>query len=263
MSTVPAIKELVEIITTSAKNILLPAFGKVSSHAKADGSLVTQADLDMHTQVETSLRQRYPDIRFLSEEMPAEIQQRLMRSNEPLWVLDPLDGTSNFAYGIPIFAVSLALLQDGEVKLGIVYDPVREECFSVRSGEKSQINGQDIPLPVVPDSLDKTMAIIDFKRLPAHLSDRIVNDMPYASQRSFGSGALDWCWLAAGRGHIYLHGRQNVWDYVAGQMILKHAYGDCCTLEGGPVFHGQLNASSVVAATTPALYQDWRSYIIG
>ena len=76
---------------------------------------------------------------------------------------------------------------------------------------------------------------IDFKRLDGPLATRLATEIPYASQRSFGSVALDWCWLAAGRCHIYLHGRSHLWDYAAGELILAEAGGYSCTLDGEPV----------------------------
>lgn len=254
--------EIVEIIKNGARDIILPAFGKVQASIKADGSLVTQADLDMSQHIKSVLAERWPNIVFLSEEMTPEQHAALMKTSKPLWVLDPLDGTTNFASGIPVFAVSLALIENGTVKFGVVYDPVRDECFTAEKGKPAQLNGTDICKPVVPENFQQSVAVIDFKRLSLALRQKIIAEVPYRSQRNFGSGALDWCWLAIGRGHIYLHGRQNAWDYIAGQMILQQAHGQCCTLEGQAVFDGKLSASSVIAAATPELFEQWRSYLI-
>jgi len=255
------VSELVEIIKQGGKEILLPAFGKVTAQTKADGSLVTQADLDMNCYVEGRLKAEWPHILFLSEEMSAQDHKALLETKQPLWIFDPLDGTTNFANAIPIFSVSLALVEDGKVSFGIVYDPIRDECFTAEAGKKSQLNGEEILKPSTPSKLQDTVAIIDFKRLSDSLASKIVKKIPYTSQRSFGSGALDWCWLAIGRGHIYLHGRQNVWDYIAGQMILQQAHGKACSLEGESVFNGQFKANSVVAATTTELFEQWRNWI--
>lgn len=257
----PEINELISIIKQNAQEILIPLFGKVQARQKADGSLVTQADLSMSKQVGDALSEKWPDIRFLSEEMSQQEQDMLINSKQELWILDPLDGTTNFANGIPFFAVSLGYINSGKLQLGIVYDPIRDECFTTQHEKASQLNARDIPIPSVPESLAETVAVIDFKRLGKDLRTRIIDEIPYTSQRSFGSGALDWCWLALGRGHIYLHGRQNVWDYIVGQAVLSGAHGTCCNLAGEDVFNGQLKPNSAVAAATPALFEQWCSWL--
>lgn len=257
----PALEELIKIVRENAREILLPAFGQVQARTKADGSLVTKADLDMSQRIQEILQEKYPAVEFLSEEMSHEEHLALIKTSKPLWILDPLDGTTNFANGIPFFAVSLALIENAEVKFGIIYDPIRDECFTAEKNQPSRCNGELISRPVVPEKLKDCVATIDFKRLTLDLRTKIVEEIPYTSQRSFGSGALDWCWLAMGRGHIYLHGRQNVWDYIVGQMILQQAHGKCCKLDGAVVFSGEFKASSAVAAATPELFEQWCDWL--
>ena len=105
------------------------------------------------------------------------------------------------------------------------------------------------------------MALVDFKRLPRTLASRLSTSPPYGSQRNFGSCALEWVWMAAGRGHICLHGGQQLWDYAAGALIMREAGGFCCTLDGQPVFQGGLEPRSVVSALDPALFQRWCEWI--
>ncbi|MDH5182088.1 MAG: inositol monophosphatase family protein, partial [Gammaproteobacteria bacterium] len=175
--------------------------------------------------------------------------------------LDPLDGTSNFAAGIPYFAASLALIREGRVVLGLVYDPVRDECFSAIRGEGVWLN--DAPLlPAGNLPIQPGIGIVDFKRLPAELAARLAVSPPFKSQRSFGSVALDWCWLAAGRGHVYLHGRQNLWDYAAGNLIFEQAGGYACTLEGEPVFDLSLRPRSAVAALDQTFFTNWCDWLL-
>lgn len=229
---------------------------------KSDHSLLTAADLQLQSSLEELLRNHWPRIAFLGEEMSAEQQLQLWDNNsEGLWCLDPLDGTGNFAMGIPFYAVSLALVCEHKVELGIVYDPVRRECFSAIRGQGAMLNGEPLQAPTAPDSLADTTAIVDFKRLPVALAKRLAAENPYRSQRSFGSVALDWCWLAAGRGHVYLHGRQRVWDYGAGRLILHEAGGLDCTLEGDAPALASLKPRSAVAALDPGLFQQWRQWL--
>src|SRR5690606_12906787 len=127
-----------------------------------------------------------------------------LNSGEALWCLDPIDGTSNFASGMPFFSISLALIEKGEVTLGVVYDPVMNECFSAKKGAGAWLNGQRLNAEISGLALNQTLAIIDFKRLPKSLCQRLVDEKPYGSQRSLGSIALELCWLAAGRAQLYL-----------------------------------------------------------
>ena len=193
--------------------------------------------------------------------MSAAEQERLLESDEPVWCLDPLDGTSNYSAGIPFYSVSLALLQQGQVQLGVVYDPNRNECFAARRGEGATLNGERLTLPDSGVPLNQATGLIDFKRLPAELASRLVTDLPYASQRSFGSVALDWCWLATGRCHVYLHGRQNIWDYAAGNLIFHEAGGQSCTLQGETVFVNALQPRSAVAAIDSRLFREWCDWL--
>jgi myo-inositol-1(or 4)-monophosphatase len=103
--------------------------------------------------------------------------------------------------------------------------------------------------------------MIDLKRLPAALASHLAADPPYKSQRSFGAVALDWCWLAAGRGHLYLHGQQKLWDYAAGQLVLQEAGGKAVTLEGQPVFAPRLESRSTVAALNPEIFHAWLAWL--
>ncbi|MGD2137801.1 MAG: inositol monophosphatase family protein [Gammaproteobacteria bacterium] len=252
---------LEDIIVPAAREELLPRFARVDRGHKRDGSVLTEADLTMQARVAGRLLEQWPDTVFLGEEMTAAEQARLLASERPVWCLDPLDGTSNFVAGIPYFCVSLALLRQGAVVLGMVYDPVREECFAADREQGARLNGQSLSVPASGVELGQATGVIDFKRLDAALAVRLVTDMPYASQRSFGSVALDWCWLAAGRGHIYLHGRSSVWDYAAGNYIFQAAGGYASTLDGEPVFTQALKPRSAVAAVDRPLFTAWTKWL--
>ena len=252
---------LQDMIIPAAREELLPRFARVAREHKVDGSVITEADLAVQDRIAGELLQQWPDTVFLGEEMTAGEQAHLLTSDKPVWCLDPLDGTSNFAAGIPYFSVSLALLQRGKVLLGLVYDPLRDECFVASRDEGALLN--DKPLSVKESGLElkQTTALIDFKRLDNALATRLVCEIPYASQRSFGSVALDWCWLAAGRCHIYLHGRSKIWDYAAGSFIFNTAGGYSASLDGEPVFTQQLTPRSSVAAVDRHLFDAWTDWL--
>ncbi len=220
----PELADLQRLVRDAARAELLPRFAAVTRHVKTDGSLVTEADHAMQQRMQRELAARWPAYAFLGEEMAGDEQERLTRETvRGLWCLDPLDGTSNFAAGIPFFAVSLALLLDGRPALGLVYDPVRDECFMARQGEGAQ--------------------------------------PPYGSQRNFGSSSLEWCWLADGRFHLYLHGGQKLWDYAAGWLILSEVGGYSATLDGEEVFALGLAPRSVVAARDSRLFSSWQAWL--
>ena len=149
----------------------------------------------------------------------------------------------------------------GEPELGGVYDPVRRECFWPRRGGGAWLNEERLGAARPPVTLKQAVGIIDFKRLSAELAQRLATQSPYSSQRSFGSVALDWCWLAAGRGDVYLHGKQNIWDYAAGSLLLNEAGGHACTLAGEAVYRAEITPRSAVAALDGALFEEWRAWL--
>lgn len=258
----PTLAQLREAVLPVARQQLLPRFTRVGATLKTDGSIVTEADLACQRSIVAALVARWPQIPVLGEEMEPLQQQRLLDgAAEGLWCLDPLDGTSNFAAGIPYFALALAYIRRGQVQLGLVYDPVRDECYSAEHGQGAWLNGASLCSRATGLTLERCVAMVDFKRLAPALATRLVCAPPYASQRNFGSSALDWCMLAAGRGQLYLHGRQNLWDYAAGSLILAEAGGRAETLQGEPVVNVSLQPRSVVATLDPALFGPWREWI--
>lgn len=257
----PHLDEVVALVRTAADEELAGRFRATSRALKADGTFVTEADVAMQRRLHQELTQRWPHYLFLGEEMEEAEQQRLMDAGRGLWCLDPLDGTSNFAAGLPFFSASLALIVEGEVVLGVVYDPMRRECFSAQRGAGAWCDGARLQTRPAGVTLAQSIAVIDFKRLPSELTTRLASQPPYSSQRSFGSVALDWCWLAAGRFHVYLHGRQGLWDYAAGCLILAEAGGHAVALDGEPVYRGSLARRSVAAALDGEMFKAWRDWL--
>lgn len=259
------IQQVIALIKSAAIEELLPRFPtavqSIDSQQKIDGSVVTAADLAMQNRLVNELKSISPDAVLLSEEMTAEEQQATLDADRPVWCLDPLDGTSNFAAGIPYYAVSLSLIYHRKVIMGVVYDPLRDECFFADENTPAQLNQHTLNLSSSVTELKRAIAIIDFKRLSKELAAKLATEQPFASQRNFGASALDWCWLAAKRGHLYLHGKQNIWDYSAGQYIFEKAGGISCTLDAEALFVNKLVGRSAVAAITPGLMQGWKDWL--
>jgi len=252
---------LEQILVKAGDNLILPNFTKADRNYKDDGSIVTEADIRVQEFIQDQLMKVYPEIKFLGEEMPESEQRAMFIGKDSFWCLDPIDGTSNFAAGLPFFSTSLALISDGKVVAAIVYDPVRRECFSSTDDAPAVLNGQSMSKHAEDIDLSKALAMVDFKRLVPKLRARLVKDLPFASQRSLGSVALEWCWLAAGRFHVYLHGRQKAWDYAAGAFIFSKTAGEACTLQGEDILNPNWVAKSAVAAKNPELFKKWCDYL--
>lgn len=249
-----------KLLRTSAERFILPRFHTVGANRKPDGSIVTSADIDSQNFLRDMLAARYPDIPLLGEEMSHAEQARLLQEADMLWCLDPLDGTSNFAAGVPVFGISLALLQGGRSMLGWVYDPVRAELFSAAQGAGAYMDGVPLAARQAP-KLRHCVGVVDYKRLSRPLALRLINERPFHSQRNFGASVLEWCWLAAGRYHFYLHGAQQLWDRAAGALILYEAGGRATQLNGDDLREGDLPPRPILATLDPQLHESWRRWL--
>lgn len=249
------------IVENSAQSSLIPIYQQSVANYKDDGSIVTDADLAMQSALAEALAANYPEVRMLSEEISTEEQLAAMTSGSDYWCLDPLDGTTNYHATLPIFSVSLALVSNGEIVLAIVYDPLRGEFFSALRDQGIWLNNIKIKPPIQPKTLSRSVAFIDFKRLPVGLSQQLVGKPVYKSQRNIGSCALEWAWLAAGRVQLIIHGSEKLWDYAAGCLLLAEAGGISETHNGEAVFIESLDTRSVIAASNPALFYQWSDWL--
>jgi myo-inositol-1(or 4)-monophosphatase len=252
-----------EVLRRAAREHIMPRFNATRADRKCDGSVVTAADVESQRSICEALQALHPGIPILGEEMSRTEQEAAMASNEstPLWCLDPLDGTSNFAAGVPVFGISLAYVVKRRPQQAWVYDPVREELFTAARQMGAYLNGVRLEFRPAP-SLERAVGVVDFKRLPRAMAQRVVSEMPFHSQRNFGSSAIEWCWLAAGRFHFYLHGGQQFWDLAAGCLILEETGGVARNFAGDPLGQlGQLAPQSVLAALDPRLEAEWRAWL--
>ena len=241
---------------------LLPRFKQIGYSLKPDGSVITEADLAVDNFLHTELTQRWPGVNFLSEEMDAADQQALIDdTSKPFWCIDPLDGTSNYVAGVPIFGICIALIDNGKPVYGLIYDPVQDECFYAIRGKGAWLNGRRLKPRKLEFGMERAIALVDFKRLQSPLRERLVSNPPYASQRNVGSCALEWAWMAARRGHLYLHGGQKLWDMSAGLLILEEAGGFSETLDGENTFKCSLEPRSVLASPYESLFNEWRAWL--
>jgi len=263
----PDIEKLKLLVKAAAKEELLKDFGHSEFEYKEDGSVITPADLAMQNRLEHELKLHWPMYDILGEEMTEQqqlsvIQNSVTGKSSGYWCIDPLDGTSNYAVGLPFFAVSIALIIDGQQQVGLIYDPIRDEMFTAITGEGTYLNDDRIDHTHTKLTGNKpVVAEIDLKRLPKSLAVKLVSESIFASQRNIGSSAIDWCWMAAGRFDVYLHGGQKMWDYAAGSLIFKEAGGQSISLDNDDVFRGQLEVRSVLASHDSNLFDYWYQWI--
>ncbi|GGP22997.1 phosphatase [Silvimonas iriomotensis] len=261
MSDLELLTRICDLARDVAAREVMPRFLKVASGRKHDGSTFTEADLAS----QAALVKGLPEIincPVLGEEMTHAEQLALLENNpDGLWIVDPIDGTTNFVHGLPYFAISIALMRQGRSALGVVYLPVLDECYYAAAGQGAWCNGEPLPL-IAPDiKTGDGVAIVETKHLTGRLPNRVVTVAPFSSLRNFGASTIDWCFLAAGRVDIMLHGSQKLWDYAAGALIAQEAGCQLATLNLDDYWADRVMARSAIAARTPALFGPWRDWV--
>ncbi len=211
---------------------------------KGEVDLVTEWDKRSERLIVGALQQAYPDHGIMAEEGARENSHSEFR-----WVIDPLDGTTNFAHGLPVFAVSIALLHHGRVIAGVVADALRDEYYTAAAGEGAHVDGRPIRVSQTDDlgvSLLGTGLPYDIRSNPNNNLDHFVN-FAVRSQavRRIGSAALDLAWTAAGRFDGYWEYRLHPWDVAAGALIVAEAGGLVTDAAGGDDY---LSGDSIVAS---------------
>jgi len=245
---------LVEIETWArqAGEILLSGVGKnIQVDHKSEIDLVTEIDRRSEAFLLDSIRERYPDDHIVAEESGI-----IQGNNGHVWHIDPLDGTVNYAHGIPFYAVSLGYLQDGEIKLGVVFDPVRDECYTAQRGKGATLNGKPLQVSAA-DELIQSLLVTGF---PYDIRKRQDNNLNHYSNlslqsqgvRRLGSAALDLCYVAAGRMEGFWEVQIQSYDIAAGVLIVEEAGGTVTDVRGGPNF---LKPPCSVLATNGRIHQ--------
>lgn len=200
---------------------------------KGHANLVTIADKKSEELIIGGILGRYPTHSILAEESGASQSGIAIK-----WIIDPLDGTTNFAHGYPFYCVSIAVEEDGEVVCGAVYDPVREEMFSAARGAGAYRNGEKLRVSDV-SQLSQALLITGFPYNFRERLDTVIHQFEeflVASQavRRGGSAALDLCYVAAGRLDGFWELYLQPWDTAAGRIVLEEAGGRVTDFKGGP-----------------------------
>ena len=211
--------------------------------------LVTPVDVEIERMCRETLAARYPDHTVVAEELPNAAGDA-GAGGRHRWIFDPIDGTVNYAHGLPVFCASLALEVDGRMEIGAVYDPSREELFVAERGAGARLNGAPLAVSSEAGLLD-AMLCTGFPYDVHETVDEVVGLFGAfvgraRAVRRLGSAALDLCYLAAGRLDGFWEQRLHPWDTAAAALIVEEAGGRVTDLEGQPFtpFHGDILASN-------------------
>lgn len=232
--------------------------GHFTAREKAARDLVTEADLASQEAIRGILLGAFPDHEFLGEEDTGTEPggSPHARQAEFRWIVDPLDGTANYVHGLPMFAVSIALEQAGEIIAATVYDPLADECFSAAQGRGAFLNGRRLHTSDCT-RVDRSLMAVSFAPNVARDSLEVAwfLELLLACQvvRRLGSAALNLAYLAAGRMDAYLTTSVKTWDVAAGILLVTEAGGTLSALDGGPV---KLEKPEFLASATAQLQKD-------
>jgi myo-inositol-1(or 4)-monophosphatase len=218
---------------------------RLEVRAKGENDFVSEIDTQAEREIIDTVHRRYPQHDFLAEESGQSGQD-----SEFLWIIDPLDGTTNFAHGLALFCVSLALEVDGRVEIAVVYDPIAEELFTAERGHGARLNGQ----PIRVSERDALVDALLCTGFPYTVRDGRARQVEVFSSflgqaravRRLGSAALDLCYVAAGRFDGFWEEQLHPWDIAAGALIVQEAGGWVTSFSDEPVdlFRGQIVASN-------------------
>jgi myo-inositol-1(or 4)-monophosphatase len=197
--------------------------------------ILTEADLAAEKTALEIIRRGCPDARFVSEESNASWQES---EDHPVWIVDPLDGTTNYAHGLPMFSVSVGMARHGEACCGAVYDPLLDQLFSAERGGGAYLNEQQRLHVSECDTLIDSLVLLDWPRVQtlretsARFLARLAPQVD--TVRSRGSAALGFCSIAAGWGEAYFQYTLGPWDVAAGLVIAEEAGATVTDLHGQP-----------------------------
>lgn len=226
--------------------------------SKGSHDFVTYVDKTSEQMIVDGLQDLIPDAGFIAEEGTSTKKGEIYN-----WIIDPLDGTTNFIHGVPTFSISIALMENQTLILGVVYEVMRSECFYAWKGSKAFLNGKEINVSIrktVSDSLLATgFPYYDYKRLDPFL--KTLSHFMIHSQgiRRIGSAATDLAYVACGRFEGFYEYSLNPWDVAAGAFIVQQAGGKVCDFNGNQnyIFGREIIASN------PHIYDEFSGIIKG
>ncbi len=249
----PPVLNIARRTAISAGKIILRYYenlDRITINSKRANDLVSDVDLQVEQEIVQSLRRSYPEHAILSEESGT-----LAGDAEHQWLIDPLDGTTNYLHGLPFFCISMAYLYRQRLEIGLVYDPLREEFFTASRGQGAQLNGRRMRV-TAHSQLNGALVSTG---MPPWISGQQHSIMAMISDvvqqggilRRNGAAALDLSYVAAGRLDGFWETHLNPWDVAAGTLLVQEAGGLVGDYQGG---HGHLYQGQIVAAN-PKLFK--------
>lgn len=241
-----------------AGQVLLDWRHRFKAHEKGPRDLVTEADVAAQEAVRSVVLKAFPDHDFLGEEDASDRKRQGLlavpeRRSDHRWIVDPLDGTTNYVHHLPGYAVSIALQIGSELELGVVFDPLGKEQFVAQRGKGVTLNGQKIMASGCQD-LGRALVAVSFSphvsRNSAEIRRFVELLLAAQSIRRMGSAALNLSYVAAGRMDAYVATSVHAWDVAAGVLIVREAGGVVANLDGGAL---NIEQPDLIASSSQAL----------
>jgi myo-inositol-1(or 4)-monophosphatase len=236
-----------------AGEFIIKNLGKISKDdvdMKQASDYVTRVDKESEQLILTTIKKKYPNHHFLAEESINKAE-----TGEYLWIIDPLDGTTNYIHGYPAFSVSIALEHNKGIILGVIFDPLKDEIFTAEKGKGSFLNGNPVKVSAV-NNLENSLITTGFPFRRKNLIDpylKLFKNLfnKVSDIRRAGSAALDLAHLACGRCDGFFEIGLSPWDIAAGNILIKETGGVITDLGGGPDY---MSTGNIVAAN-PDLHE--------
>jgi len=246
----PTLSEL-KTLAIQAGQILRAGYGEqFEVHSKGRIDVVTEIDHRSETFLVEQIRSLYPGHTIITEEAGL-----LEGFHNHCWYIDPLDGTINYAHGIPIFAISIAYAEQEQVKLGVIYDPLRDECFSAERGKGAWLNGRPLHVSATNELL-RSLLVTGFPYEMHGLYEQNLELFARLSRlsqgvRRLGSAALDLSYVACGRLEGFWELTLMAWDIAAGSLLVEEAGGIVTNARGDPDY---MKPPHSILAANPAIH---------
>lgn len=223
---------------------------------KGDQNMVSYVDKTAEKMIVERLRELTPDAGYITEEGTASA-----RREQRIWIIDPLDGTTNFIHGLPPYCVSIALMEGDELVLGVVYEITLRELFHSWKGGKSYLNGKEITVSAV-DKLENALIAVGFSYATINEVDDFLDSIAYFARktngfRRIGSATADLVYVACGRFDAFSQVKLSPWDVAAGALIARNAGAVVCDYSGGDNYiFGQ-----EIIASNPYIYPQFKEHV--
>lgn len=238
------INELIKIVKKDGEFLKSAVLKSSDVHEKSGHvNFVTKYDLASQNYLQEEFAKRWPEYNFIGEEEP--IAKQL--TDKPAFIVDPIDGTSNFMYGVPNSAISVAVVENQETVQGVVYNFFTDELFTAEKGKGAYLNGERIYAPERP--LDGSLCAVGTSPYNEELRTGTLNMieaiLEHCDVRRMGAAALDFCYVACGRFSAFVELTMQAWDYGAGYLICEEAGAVVTDIKGNKI--RPLGESSIVA----------------